>query len=90
MEVWEATRQFAADSLAAQPTERKIRRLRYVHDGRTYDAEIGGHDNVEREVVIAILDATTLYLVCTPNRGVVRGFPILVGTGSVLDIEDFD
>jgi hypothetical protein len=89
-EVWAATRKFLSENMSAQPCDRRIRRLRYTHDGRAYDAEVGGHDNVEREVVIAIFDATSMYFVCTPNRGVVRGLPIMVGKPSVLDVEDFD
>ena len=40
------------------------------------------------ELVIAILESTT-YLVCTPNRGVVRGMPILVGQDKVERATDF-
>jgi hypothetical protein len=30
-----------------------------------------------------------MYLVCTPNRGVLRGMPLLVGKGDALQVEDF-
>jgi hypothetical protein len=42
-----------------------------------------------REYVVAILKSNA-YRVCTHNRGVVRGEPILVGLNEVRRIEHFD
>jgi len=40
-------------------------------------------------MLIAILESNT-FLLCTPNRGVLRGEPIMVGKREVDYITDFD
>lgn len=74
---------------AFQPTERQVYRVVYQHNGRELIATVGEKD-VDGETVIAILEAYNpgpIYMVCTPNRGVVRGAPILAG--DVLAVVDF-
>ena len=87
--VYDAIRKFAEESTGWQITDRKILSLSYVHDGKEYHAEVGKPEQVTGEVVIAILESNT-YLVCTPNRGVVRGIPILVGKHEVRSRVDFE
>jgi len=41
------------------------------------------------EQLVAILESNA-YLLCTMNRGVARGEPILVGKSEVVRIEDFN
>ena len=55
---------------------------------KDYHVEVGKPDPRNNELVIAILKSNT-YLVCTPNRGVVRGIPILVGQDKVERTTDF-
>ena len=71
----------------------------YRHEGKSYDVEVGKPDPRIGEVVIAILETVktqedTLpprpYLICTPNRGVMRGEPILIGRDEVLYATDFE
>lgn len=74
-------------------TDRRIFRLSYRHNGQHYVAEVGKPDSLTgAPVVVMILEMRdrSRYLVCTPNRGVLRGLPILVGQASVLSITDFD
>lgn len=74
---------------AFQPTERRVCRVVYQHNGRDLIATVGEKD-VDGETVIAILEAYNpgpIYMICTPNRGVVRGDPILAG--DVLTVVDF-
>ena len=52
-------------------------------------ATVGEIEPLGGETVVAILDSNT-YLVCTPNRGVLRGMPIMVGKQEVFDVEDFE
>jgi hypothetical protein len=86
--VWQAIHSFARSNLGSEPTTRRIFRIRYHHDGNKYEAEVGRPEPRTGETVIAILESVT-YLVCTANRGVVRGIPILVGRDSVVDQIDF-
>jgi len=50
---------------------------------------LGKPDDRVNEEVIAILESYT-YLVCTHNRGVFRGEPVLVGKEEVTVIIDFE
>jgi hypothetical protein len=86
--LYEAIKAFAKDTLQWPISDRKIFRIEYVHGGKTEQAEVGKRSDVNQEEVLAILESNA-FLVCTPNRGVLRGDPILVGTGEVRVIEDF-
>lgn len=72
--------------------DRKIQFLRYVHNGRDVEAEVGKTHPMNGEPVVAILyePGRKLYHVCTTNRGVARGDAILAGETSVVDERDFD
>jgi hypothetical protein len=41
------------------------------------------------EIVVAILESNA-YLVCTPNRGVLRDVPMMVGKHEGTWVEDFE
>lgn len=75
--------------VAFRPTERRIYRVDYRHNGRDY-VSIVGEREPEGEPVIAIFEAfnpSPVYMICTPNRGVVTGGPILAG--NVQSVTDF-
>lgn len=88
-QTFKATKLFAKDNLGWNISDRRIFRIEYVHEGKNHKAEVGKVTDVNGEEVIAILESNA-YLVCTPNRGVLRGDPILVGTNEIRDIEDFE
>ncbi len=90
--VYDGIKQFLTKELGAIFTDDKIRSLRYTHEGTEYYAEVGSQHALNGEPVIAILydGSRDLYQVCTPNRGVARDMPILVGHHTVWDIEYFD
>lgn len=90
--VYNSIKQFLKDELGANMSERKIFSLSYKHNGNNYYAEVGKNDEIEKDVVIAILYEKTrdLYHICTPNRGVVRGMSILVGAHDAISVTDFD
>jgi hypothetical protein len=92
--VYESIKKFAKENTAWNIGDRRIFSIDYNHDGKRYYAEVGKVENLIGEEVIAILESgysnTIVYLVCTPNRGVVRGMPILVGSESVYSMVDFD
>ncbi|MGH7028183.1 hypothetical protein [Brevundimonas sp.] len=78
--VYASIREFMP-KVAFRPTERRIYRVAYRHNGRDYVSTVGEKER-EGEPVIAILEAfnpTPLYMICTPSRGVVTGGPILAG-----------
>jgi hypothetical protein len=89
IEVYTAVKKFAKENLGWSISDRKIFSIDYVHDGKRYRAEVGKVENLIGEEVIAILESNA-YLICTPNRGVIRGEPILVGTESAHSVVDFD
>ena len=74
-------------------TDRRIYQLDYTHNGRDYMSRVGTIETGMSEPVLAILEAThgaeRLFYVCTPNRGVVRGGPILVGDAELGAVTDF-
>jgi hypothetical protein len=76
-------------------SERRIQKLRYVHERKERTAQVGEVHGRIGETVLLIFESSTLvgakvYLVCSPNRGVLRGGPMLVGQEEVLEIVDFD
>lgn len=87
--IYKAIKDFAKETEGWDSTGRRIFRISYHHNGKLYNAEVGKINNVNHEPVVAILESTT-YLICTPNRGVIRGEPILVGSEEITSIEDFE
>ena len=87
-EVWGAIKKFAEETLGWEISDRRIFSIAYQRQDKDYLVEVGKPDPRNNELVIAILKSNT-YLVCTPNRGVVRGIPILVGQDKVEKTTDF-
>jgi hypothetical protein len=72
-----------------------VRIFKIVHstEGKTYVAAVGSvHGFANNEKVVAILfePMRKIYHVCTPNRGVVRDGPIMVGAHEVEHVELFE
>ena len=91
--IYLAIKKFLESQLGFKITERSIYKLHYIHKGVEHRVEVGKPDPRTGEVVMAImetLESTGIYYVCSPNRGVARDMPILVGSSEVLEIEDFD
>lgn len=90
--VYQSIKDFLGKELGAAFSTRKVRMVRFVHDGNRCGAEVGRPQAVTGEPVIAILyePARHLYHVCTASRGVVRGMSILVGENEVRECHDFD
>ena len=87
-EVWESVKKFAEKTLDWEVSNRRIFSIAYQKHGQDYYVEVGKPDPRNGELVIAILESIT-YLVCTPNRGVLRGVPILIGKSELKDVTDF-
>jgi hypothetical protein len=74
------------------PPHECIRRIAYTHNGELYTAEVGQPIDPyyqTRGPIIAILGGDPL-LICTPDRGVLRGEPIYVGAAHVKSAVYFD
>lgn len=89
---YQQIRAHLAKELGAELSLRRIQWLAYKHNGKNFAAEVGKEESGGEGVVIAILfdQIRSLYLICTPERGVVRGAPILVGSHDVQGVTDFD
>ena len=88
-QIYNAIKSFAKDTLGWNVSDRRIYRIEYYHDGKYRKAEVGKVTDSNNETVIAILESNA-YLVCTPNRGVLRGMPLLVGANEARWVEDFE
>lgn len=88
-QVWQSCRKFAEETTGWQvDPDQRIFSLAFTHNGEDYYAEVGQPEPLTGEPVIAIL-ASNAYLICTPNRGVLKGMPVLVGYSSTFGIVPF-
>ncbi|MDD2361942.1 MAG: hypothetical protein PHH84_03140 [Oscillospiraceae bacterium] len=87
--VYLAIKEFAKDNTSWSIEDDRIYCLKYRHSGKDYYAIVGEHENRTGDLVLAILKSNT-YLICTINRGGVRGEPILVGYNEATYIEYFE
>jgi len=93
IQVYQAIKKHLGKELgAASFANRRIRKINFYDNRKTYEAEVGKRLLLTGEKVIAILyePARDLYHVCTPTRGVLRGISVLVGGDEVSFLEDFD
>lgn len=88
-QLYEGARRFCEAQMQWQTTQRKIYSIRYRHDGVEYLAQVGSLDYSEG-LVVCIFETAQAFLVCTPERGVLRGSPIIVGCPDCSDVEEFE
>lgn len=88
-DVYKGIIKFAQENLGWGIGLDRIYSIRYSHEGKEYFAKVGEVENRTRDLVLAILKSTT-YLICTTNRGGLRGTPILVGSNEINKIEYFE
>lgn len=69
------------ESQGSPTCEDRIQRIKFHHNGKPYDLSVGDIHPDLNEPVLFIFRANhpSLYYACTPNRGVVRGEPYLIG-----------
>lgn len=84
--VWKATKEFI-EQQGFKVKDRRIYAMSYVHDGKACYDKVGSMDRYGLEEILVLLDAGTILLCCTANRGVLRGFPILTGVDGTHVIE---
>lgn len=90
-EVYQAIKQHVGQGESERFSEKRIRFLKWAHDGKHYEAEVGTTTSFNGETVCAILHEPkrSLYHVCTPNRGVLRALPILASAPFVDTVIEF-
>jgi hypothetical protein len=88
--VFEATRKFNN----APVQERKIASISWRHNNMDMKCYVGGHlpehFGTGTDLVCVILDAGTLYMICTRERGVVRGEPVYAGKEQSTNVSYFE
>ncbi len=85
-------RKFNEEEMDATLAERRFYQIDYTHGGKHYVATVGEPEQRGGETVVCILLDTkrSCYFVCTPNRGFLRGQPILVGAHEINSVQEFD
>lgn len=72
-----------AEFVSAPIQERRIWKLKWLHNGMQMACEVGhplpSYYQLGKEPVIAIFDTGSVYKICTPSRGVLSGVPVLAG-----------
>jgi hypothetical protein len=78
--------------MGASLSTRRIYSVHGKHDGKRFTATVGQPFERLGEVVIAILfdETRKCYLICTPNRGVLKDIPYLSGSNEIDYAEDFE
>lgn len=87
--VYDAIVKFAKETTGWEIGPERIFAIDYVHNGKRYYAEVGKVEQCTGDLVLAILKSNA-YLVCTVNRGGLRGLPILVGHEEVRSVKYFE
>ncbi|RJR51416.1 MAG: hypothetical protein C4576_03690 [Desulfobacteraceae bacterium] len=90
--VYLAIKKHIRKGLKSHVSGRKVKSLKWRHEGKSHEAVVGKTTRFNNEPVIAILyePKRDLYHVCTPTRGVLRGMSILAGRRSVSEVSDFE
>ena len=77
-------------NMAEATTKRRIYSIKYNYHGAEYQSTVGEQDPLNNELVAAIFKAPPFYLICTTDRGVLRGTPAIIGTHDAIEVIDFD
>jgi HEAT repeat protein len=78
------------DPATANFDERRIYAVEYKHNGQMYLAQVGQTEERTKELIHAILGCgPDLVLICTTNRGAMKGYPIFVGKTEILTVTEF-
>jgi len=90
-QAYDGIRSFARESMGWDVLDRRIYEIKFRDRSGVLTARVGEVLDLrgERGLVVAILQSNT-YLICTPERGVMRGIPIMVGANEVEGVTDFE
>ncbi|MFI6811892.1 hypothetical protein ACIBG7_05760 [Nonomuraea sp. NPDC050328] len=88
---YDGIKRFAEEQLGKPVIEHKVGAIAYTHNGNPVIARVGTPDPMAPfEIVRAILELEDLYAVCTETRGVLSGYPNLVGKHTVQEVINFE
>jgi hypothetical protein len=87
-ELYQSIKKFAEQN-GYKVENRRIYSLEFRDYKKTVKAIVDRADPCEGQLVYAILESN-VYLICTKNRGVLRGEPMMVGKNEVSAIEEFE
>ncbi|TYT60861.1 hypothetical protein [Natrialba swarupiae] len=95
-EVFEATAKFVEKQRGEVKREPRIYSVKY-YDGdtdQTYEVSVGGNVPKVGEPAISIYESASdsfdVYYICTLNRAVAQGVPVMIGKNNVKRVEYFD
>lgn len=70
---------------SAGPNAKPLWKLSWQHNSQQMHAEVGqplpSYYGTGKEPVVCIPDCGAVLMICTPNRGVIRGQPVPAGAG---------
>ncbi|WP_128545181.1 hypothetical protein [Larkinella soli] len=73
-----------------QPNDSRIYEIEFDDNGMRLTETVGKPSSSAGESVVAIFNSGDLYLICTTNRGVLRGLPMLAGEWAIVRVETFE
>ena len=77
------------DQLRTTITDRRIFSLRYTHDKKKRQLQVGQLEQQEKRYEVMAIFESSPYIVFTQAKGGDHGITILVNKDEVTDIEDF-
>jgi hypothetical protein len=89
LDVFNNTKRFMNDK-GFYPVNKAVQHIEYTHDNKREVAEVNEFATITKERVIIIFECKNLFLICTRDRGVLRGDPILVGRDEIDKVIYFD
>lgn len=73
-----------------QPNDARIYEIAFEDNGQTITETVGKHSSIASEPIVAIFETEDVYLICTTNRGILRGMPLLAGKWATVRAEPFE
>ena len=85
-----ALRRKMAQTHGYTPGPARLYQLVYEDNGQEYTETVGEASAFGGERIVAIFQAEDKYFVCTANKGVVKGLPMMVGDWAVVRVVPFE
>ncbi|GAB3331720.1 hypothetical protein GCM10027299_37630 [Larkinella ripae] len=73
-----------------ETSDQRIYSITFDDNGFSLTETVGQPSETSGEPIVAIFQAGDLYLICTNNRGVLRGMPMIAGEWAVTNVELFE
>jgi hypothetical protein len=73
-----------------ETTDLRIYSITFDDNGMRQTETVGKPSETSGETIVAIFQSGDIYLICTNNRGVLRGMPMIAGEWAVTNVELFE